>query len=140
MPPLLICGSFGAGKTRTLGQALLRLRMRNGKTRVLVCTHANSAADLYITKVLHDVDGVKQTGEGPKRVLRIYYERRKIASIPMYTEMIQHYCLPIDERGFFKTVTKEDIEQAEVGYKTSFECVQIDKINYVLHMSCKQLS
>lgn len=111
MPPLLICGSFGAGKTQTLGQALLRLR--NEKKRVLVCTHANSAADLYITRILHDV--VKQTGDRAPRVLRIYYERRQIKHIAQFDEVMRNYCLKTNEHGYFNPATREDIENAQVG-------------------------
>lgn len=47
LPPILIIGPFGTGKTFTLGRAIEELLADQGNT-VLVCTHSNSAADLYI--------------------------------------------------------------------------------------------
>lgn len=47
LPPVLIIGPFGTGKTYTLAQALRQV-LRQRDTRVLVCTHSNSAADLYV--------------------------------------------------------------------------------------------
>ena len=47
LPPILIIGPYGTGKTFTLGRAIEQLLGAAGN-RVLVCTHSNSAADLYI--------------------------------------------------------------------------------------------
>ena len=49
--PSLLCGPFGTGKTRTLQEALVLLITVVPNSRVLVCTHSNSAADLYVKKV-----------------------------------------------------------------------------------------
>ncbi|KAG9474614.1 hypothetical protein GDO78_004747 [Eleutherodactylus coqui] len=50
--PLLIYGPFGTGKTSTLAHAALQV-IRQPHTRVLICTHNNSAADLYIQEHFH---------------------------------------------------------------------------------------
>ena len=47
LPPILIIGPYGTGKTFTLGKAIEELLMVEDN-RILVCTHSNSAADLYI--------------------------------------------------------------------------------------------
>lgn len=40
LPPILIIGPFGTGKTFTLAQAVKSL-LKNPENRVLVCTHSN---------------------------------------------------------------------------------------------------
>jgi hypothetical protein len=40
-------GPYGTGKTFTLGKAI-ELLLNETDSRILVCTHSNSAADLYI--------------------------------------------------------------------------------------------
>ncbi|TRY58413.1 hypothetical protein DNTS_005206 [Danionella cerebrum] len=52
LPPVLIIGPYGTGKTFTLAQAVKHI-LKQPETRVLVCTHSNSAADLYIKDYLH---------------------------------------------------------------------------------------
>ena len=48
LPPLLIIGPYGTGKTFTLGKAIESLLRdeRGEKNKILICTHSNSAADL----------------------------------------------------------------------------------------------
>ncbi|KTG46686.1 hypothetical protein cypCar_00015206 [Cyprinus carpio] len=52
LPPVLIIGPYGTGKTFTLAQAVKHI-LKQPETRVLICTHSNSAADLYIKDYLH---------------------------------------------------------------------------------------
>ena len=53
LPPVLIVGPYGTGKTFTLGQAIkMLLNKKLNQHRLLVCTHSNSAADLYIKEYL----------------------------------------------------------------------------------------
>ena len=40
--------SFGCGKTRTLFECVKLLMLYTDSTHLLVCTHSNSAADLYV--------------------------------------------------------------------------------------------
>ncbi|KNC53451.1 uncharacterized protein AMSG_01164 [Thecamonas trahens ATCC 50062] len=44
--PTLLEGPFGAGKTRTIKETLHHL-LKNPASRILICTHTNSAADIY---------------------------------------------------------------------------------------------
>ncbi|XP_035243629.1 helicase with zinc finger domain 2 isoform X1 [Anguilla anguilla] len=50
--PLLIYGPFGTGKTFTLATAVKELVQQPG-TKVLICTHTNSSADLYVKDYFH---------------------------------------------------------------------------------------
>lgn len=47
LPPILLIGPFGTGKTFTLALAIKQLLVQP-EPRILICTHSNSAADLYI--------------------------------------------------------------------------------------------
>ena len=46
LPPILVIGPYGTGKTFTLAQAAKTVLEQNPKHRLLICTHSNSAADL----------------------------------------------------------------------------------------------
>lgn len=72
-----ISGPFGTGKTYTLAQAIKEVLLQPG-TRVLVCTHSNSAADLYIKDYLHPY---VEAGHEEARPLRIYYHKRWVATV-----------------------------------------------------------
>ncbi|XP_061076582.1 helicase with zinc finger domain 2 [Conger conger] len=50
--PLLIYGPFGTGKTFTLATAVKELVQQLG-TKVLICAHTNSSADLYVKDYFH---------------------------------------------------------------------------------------
>lgn len=77
LPPILVIGPFGTGKTFTLAQAIKELIKEPGN-RILLCTHSNSAADLYIKDYLHPlVEG----GDENARPLRIYYEKRWVTTV-----------------------------------------------------------
>ena len=52
LPPVLIVGPYGTGKTFTLAQTAMHI-LSQENTRVLICTHSNSAADLYVKDYLH---------------------------------------------------------------------------------------
>lgn len=45
IPPVLVIGPFGTGKTFTLAQCIRKL-LKQSNVRIMVCTHSNSAADL----------------------------------------------------------------------------------------------
>ena len=46
LPPILVIGPFGTGKTFTLAHAAKKVLAQDHRHRVLICTHSNSAADL----------------------------------------------------------------------------------------------
>lgn len=74
---VFIIGPFGTGKTYTLAQAIKEVLLQSD-TRILVCTHSNSAADLYIKDYLHPY---VQAGHTEARPLRVYYHKRWMATV-----------------------------------------------------------
>lgn len=66
---------YGTGKTFTLGHAVEQLlAVGEAGTRVLLCTHSNSAADLYIKDYLHpSFESGKIVN---KKLVRVYYHNR----------------------------------------------------------------
>lgn len=77
LPPILVIGPFGTGKTFTLAQAIREL-IKDASNRILLCTHSNSAADLYIKDYL---DQWVDNGEEDARPLRIYYTKRWVTTV-----------------------------------------------------------
>ena len=61
--PSLVLGPFGCGKTHTMTESIKLLLQHMPHSRLLVCTHSNSAADIYVDK-LHAWKG-KLWSEGP---------------------------------------------------------------------------
>lgn len=117
VPPVLVVGPFGTGKTFTLAQALLEVVKQEPESRVLVCTQSNSAADLY---VLEHLD--KKVVDRPAlRPLRILYEYRMPNRVD---HRLLQYCLevPHDQRSkqgpWFRQPTVEDIEAHRVVVTT----------------------
>uniref|UniRef100_A0AAV2M6C6 C3H1-type domain-containing protein n=1 Tax=Knipowitschia caucasica TaxID=637954 RepID=A0AAV2M6C6_KNICA len=53
--PLLIYGPFGTGKTFTLATAAMEM-CQQPNNKVLICTHTNSSADLYVRDHFHKTD------------------------------------------------------------------------------------
>ncbi|XP_030750107.1 probable helicase with zinc finger domain [Sitophilus oryzae] len=104
LPPILVIGPFGTGKTFTLAQAIRNL-IKDSSNRILLCTHSNSAADLYIKDYL---DKWVQEGEENARPLRIYYQKRWVATV---NSVVQKYCLIEVKNGIrsFCIPTLEDI-------------------------------
>ena len=65
------------GKTFCLAQVIKKLLLQKD-ARILVCTHSNSAADLYIKEYLHPwVEG----GMEEAKPLRVYYHKRWVATV-----------------------------------------------------------
>ena len=105
LPPILLIGPFGTGKTFTLALAIKQL-LTQPEPRILICTHSNSAADLYIKEYLHP--WVKDEGLTAAKPLRVYYTKRWVATVH---PIVQEYCL-IDETPtirFFRRPTVEDV-------------------------------
>ncbi|GIY93821.1 probable helicase with zinc finger domain [Caerostris extrusa] len=86
LPPVLIIGPFGTGKTYTLAQAV-KIILAQENSRILVCTHSNSAADIYIREYLHPY---VSEGKFEATPLRIYYRHRWVATVH---PTVQQYCL-----------------------------------------------
>ncbi|KAK1902154.1 Helicase with zinc finger domain 2 [Dissostichus eleginoides] len=65
--PLLIYGPFGTGKTFTLALAAREL-CKLPHNKVLICTHTNSSADLYVRDHFHPFTNKKDDGTRPIRI------------------------------------------------------------------------
>ncbi|KAA0196630.1 hypothetical protein HAZT_HAZT002454 [Hyalella azteca] len=113
LPPILLIGPFGTGKTYTLAQALKQIVQQQG-TRVLICTHSNSASDLYIREYLHPF---VKSGLTEAKPLRIYYRHRWVATVH---SDVQKYCLIEMENGMRRFVmpTQEQVLQHRVVVTT----------------------
>ncbi|XP_058833823.1 probable helicase with zinc finger domain [Topomyia yanbarensis] len=104
LPPILLIGPFGTGKTYTLAQAIKQLLLQP-ESKILICTHSNSAADLYIKDYLHPW---VEEGMEEAKPLRVYYHKRWVATV---NSIVQKYCLidlNINVRNF-RRPTVEDI-------------------------------
>lgn len=74
MPPILLLGPFGTGKTFTIAQALRFLLTKSSEYKILLCTHSNSAADLYVKEFFN---GWYKCENNPRlKPVRIYYKGR----------------------------------------------------------------
>ena len=108
LPPILLIGPYGTGKTFTLAQSMKMLLRQEG-TKILVCTHSNSAADLYIRDYLDPFI----TSNSSVKLLRIYYTNRWVQTVHT---TVQKYCL-IENNGF-KYPAKEDIRRCDIVVTT----------------------
>ncbi|NXY48116.1 HELZ2 Helicase, partial [Ceuthmochares aereus] len=112
VPPLLIYGPFGTGKTFTLAMATIEI-LRQPNSRVLICTHTNSAADIYIREYFHSY----VTKGHPRAVpLRIISTDRPINMTDPITQM--YCCLSADQRSF-RHPTRAEIDRHHIIITTS---------------------
>ncbi|NXJ70716.1 HELZ2 Helicase, partial [Rostratula benghalensis] len=112
VPPLLIYGPFGTGKTFTLAMATIEI-LKQPNTRVLICTHTNSAADIYIREYFHNY----VTNRHPWAVpLRIISTDRPINLTDPITQM--YCCLSPDQRSF-RHPTQAEINRHRIIITTS---------------------
>ncbi|XP_025971845.2 3'-5' exoribonuclease HELZ2 [Dromaius novaehollandiae] len=112
VPPLLIYGPFGTGKTFTLAMATMEI-LRQPNTRVLICTHTNSAADIYIREYFHNYVTKGRPWAVP---LRIISTDRPINLTDTTTQM--YCCLSADQRSF-RHPTREEIDRHRIIITTS---------------------
>ncbi|MGH0153624.1 UNVERIFIED_CONTAM: hypothetical protein FKN15_026908 [Acipenser sinensis] len=119
--PLLIYGPFGTGKTFTLANAAMET-VRQPGTRVLICTHTNSAADLYVKEHLHNY---VSSGHPEAVPLRIKYETLHLNSTDAIT--LQYCHLSEDRRSFtFPDRAKGDLQRLGcVNYASAAESLTI---------------
>ncbi|XP_055529882.1 probable helicase with zinc finger domain isoform X2 [Wyeomyia smithii] len=124
LPPILLIGPFGTGKTYTLAQAIKQLLLQP-ESKILICTHSNSAADLYIKDYLHPW---VEEGMEDAKPLRVYYHKRWVATV---NSIVQKYCLidlNINVRNF-RRPTVEDILRYRIVVVTlniSMELASLD--------------
>ncbi|XP_078275149.1 3'-5' exoribonuclease HELZ2 [Rhinoraja longicauda] len=111
VPPLLIYGPFGTGKTFTLAKAAMEIVKRPG-SRLLLCTDTNSAADLYVKDYFHQF--VSEFPEG--RPLRLKYVKQN----PIHTDPItKQYCLLSDNA--FTVPDRPTLESYRIVITTCME-------------------
>lgn len=124
LPPILLIGPFGTGKTYTLAQIIKQLLTQN-ESRILICTHSNSAADLYIREYLHPW---AESGIADAKPLRIYYHKRWVATV---NQTVQKYCL-IELKGntrVFKKPTVEDVYKHKIVVVTLSTSMELASLN-----------
>ncbi|CAH1794723.1 unnamed protein product [Owenia fusiformis] len=105
LPPVLIVGPYGTGKTFTLAQAALQILNQSG-SRVLICTHSNSAADLYIKDYFHPYI---EKGHKEAKPLRIVFKGRWIQTVH---QTILDYCTL--EGSTFRMPTMEELNDHRI--------------------------
>ncbi|XP_042232621.1 probable helicase with zinc finger domain isoform X2 [Homarus americanus] len=103
LPPILIIGPYGTGKTYTLAQGIKQI-LQESDTRILICTHSNSAADLYIKEYLHPY---VMAGHKEAKPLRIYYRNRWVTTV--HTD-VQKYCLIENDQSVRKFLMPSEEE------------------------------
>ncbi|XP_031841617.1 putative helicase with zinc finger domain isoform X2 [Nomia melanderi] len=108
IPPVLLLGPFGTGKTNTIAEALRNLLTNSSKHKILLCTHSNSAADLYVKEFF---DGWYKAEKCPqlKPVRVLYKGRAKNTVHPVVLE----YCL-MKNNGTFRDPTEEDLRDCSL--------------------------
>ncbi|XP_051567604.1 helicase with zinc finger domain 2 [Myxocyprinus asiaticus] len=95
VPPLLIYGPFGTGKTRTLAKIAQAL-VKQPQNKVLICTQTNSSADLYVKNHFHEH---VTAGHHEAKPLRIKAKERNPQKSTNHTTL--KYChLSIDGNQF----------------------------------------
>ncbi|XP_053430248.1 helicase with zinc finger domain 2 isoform X2 [Nycticebus coucang] len=113
VPPLLIYGPFGTGKTYTLAMASLEV-IRQPYTKVLICTHTNSAADIYIRDYFHHF---VSSGYAEAAPLRVMYTDRPPSQTDATT--LRYCCLSADHRAFRPPTDAELVQHRVVVSTTS---------------------
>ncbi|XP_040494532.1 helicase with zinc finger domain 2 [Ursus maritimus] len=116
--PLLIYGPFGTGKTYTLAMASLEV-IRQPHTRVLICTHTNSAADIYIEEHFHRY---VSSGHPEATPLRVMYTDRPPSQTDAAT--LQYCCLTGDRRAF-RPPTRAELEQHRIVVTTTSQAREL---------------
>ncbi|XP_012537341.1 probable helicase with zinc finger domain [Monomorium pharaonis] len=102
-PPVLLLGPFGTGKTFTIAH-MLRMLVQNTNNRILLCTHSNSAADLYIKDFFHV--WYNKDKRSRLKPVRIYYKLRALNTVH---PTVQQYSL-MDEHGHFRDPVAADLQ------------------------------
>ncbi|ELK04416.1 Peroxisomal proliferator-activated receptor A-interacting complex 285 kDa protein [Pteropus alecto] len=116
--PLLIYGPFGTGKTYTLAMASLEV-IRQPHTRVLICTHTNSAADIYIQEHFHSY---VSSGHPEAAPLRVMYADRPPSQTDAAT--LQYCCLSEDRRAF-RPPTRAELEGHRIVVATTSQAREL---------------
>ncbi|XP_063815210.1 3'-5' exoribonuclease HELZ2 isoform X2 [Pseudophryne corroboree] len=117
--PLLIYGPFGTGKTSTVAKAALQV-IRQAGTRVLICTHNNSAADLYIQEHFHSY---VESGHPEATILRVKYT---LSPVNRTDPITQQYCLLNSDKSSFVIPSQALLEQYRIVVTTAVMARELD--------------
>lgn len=104
-PLILLLGPFGAGKTKTIAKSVEKILTEENSKNILICTHSNSAADLYIEEYFHPLHGTNSNQL--IKPLRINWEHRYVSSVSNVTLA---YCLRDLNTGLFKKPSVKDLK------------------------------
>ncbi|XP_028380842.2 LOW QUALITY PROTEIN: helicase with zinc finger domain 2 [Phyllostomus discolor] len=116
--PLLIYGPFGTGKTYTLATAALEV-IRQPHAKVLICTHTNSAADIYIQEHFHSYVA---SGHPEAAPLRVMYTDRP----PSQTDAVTlRYCCLTEDRRAFRPPTRAELERHRIVVATTSQAREL---------------
>ncbi|XP_065128594.1 3'-5' exoribonuclease HELZ2 isoform X1 [Paramisgurnus dabryanus] len=111
VPPLLIYGPFGTGKTLTLAK-MAQVLVQQPSNKILICTHTNSSADLYVEKHFH-----KFVTDNPEaRLLRIKTKERNLQSTDLIT---LQYCYLSKDGHHFEFPDKAVLDSTRIIITTT---------------------
>ncbi|KAJ0044086.1 hypothetical protein NL108_005995, partial [Boleophthalmus pectinirostris] len=102
--PLLIYGPFGTGKTFTLATAAIEV-CRQPQNKVLICTHTNSSADLYVRDHFHET----QVKIKPLRI-----KANTDWALSATDKITLEYCLLNEDKNMFLPPTKAVLDQHNI--------------------------
>ncbi|XP_062401621.1 helicase with zinc finger domain 2-like [Sardina pilchardus] len=107
--PLLIYGPFGTGKTFTLASAAKEVVCQTGG-RVLICTHTNSSADIYVRRHFH-----QHSEAGCHEVKPLRIKKTKTTTAVRATDPItRKYCLLSPDGQVFIFPRKHDLDSHRI--------------------------
>lgn len=121
-PPLIVYGPFGTGKTETLAQAAMVIINARKDAKILLCTHSNSAADLYILRHL----GPYVMKQPNVKMCRVYYKDRRVNTVH---PDVQKYCLLASDRSTFLDPKESDIRGHQVVILTLTSSLLLTRLN-----------
>nr|XP_015220183.1 PREDICTED: helicase with zinc finger domain 2 [Lepisosteus oculatus]XP_015220184.1 PREDICTED: helicase with zinc finger domain 2 [Lepisosteus oculatus]XP_015220185.1 PREDICTED: helicase with zinc finger domain 2 [Lepisosteus oculatus] len=110
--PLLIYGPFGTGKTYTLASAAMEI-VRQPDTKVLICTHTNSSADIYLKDYFHT-----WVNAGNTVPLRIKSNKRGVA-VSATNHITLRYCLLSEDGESFIFPDKKTLDSRRIVVTTT---------------------
>ncbi|RXN03714.1 helicase with zinc finger domain 2 isoform X1 [Labeo rohita] len=111
IPPLLIYGPFGTGKTRTLAKMTQAL-VQQPQNKILICTHTNSSADLYVKAHFHEYAIVHHEA----RPLRIKAKESYLRSTDPIT---LQYCHLSRDGSYFEFPDKAVLDSTKIVITTT---------------------
>ncbi|XP_041945279.1 helicase with zinc finger domain 2-like isoform X3 [Alosa sapidissima] len=137
--PLLIYGPFGTGKTFTLASAAKEVVCQSSG-RVLICTHTNSSADIYVSRHFHQYF---EAGYHEVRPLRIKTTKKRIA-VRATDAITLMYCLLSPNGQLFIFPMKHDLDSHRIVIITTSWAKNLRELklpeNYFSHIMIDEAS